>query len=152
MEQKIFRYYSTQRPVDIGTYPKSAGEPIRIFNYDKRTRIEPWGFLAWGYLEFSAPLDARHADDYELKPSPENPDVIPELLVALPGGCALRAQAIADGEYPGIWISLVKQDGSCEWICFAEHNSNKPKGQELHIGAYNAADDEPSYYQSYYHC
>jgi len=75
MDSNLFRYYSTQRPVDIGTYPKSAGEPIRIHNYDKRQRIEPWGFLAWGYLEYSAPLDARQADDYELKPSPENPDV-----------------------------------------------------------------------------
>jgi len=75
MKQRFFRYYSTQRPVDIGTYPKSAGTPIRIHNYDNRTRIEPWGFLAWGYLEYAAPLDARQADDYELKPSPENPDV-----------------------------------------------------------------------------
>ena len=75
MKQKIYRYYSTQRPVDIGTYPKSAGKPICIHNYDNRIRIEPWGFLAWGYLEYAAPLDARQADDYELRPSPENPDV-----------------------------------------------------------------------------
>ena len=75
MKPEIYRYYSTQRPMDIENYPKSAGEPISIFNYDYRQRIEPWGFLAWGYLDFSAPLDARHADDYELRPSPENPDV-----------------------------------------------------------------------------
>ena len=75
MKPEIYRYYSTQRPVDIGTYPKSAGEPISIFNYHERKRIEPWGFRALGYLDFSAPLDARHAEDYELRPSPENPDV-----------------------------------------------------------------------------
>ena len=75
MKQKIYRYYSTRRPVDIGTFPESTDEPICIHNYDKRIRIEPWGFLAWGYLEYSAPLDARQADDYELKPSPENPEV-----------------------------------------------------------------------------
>lgn len=72
---KMFRYYSTQRPVDIGTYPKSTGEPIRIRNYNRRIRIEPWGFLAWGYLEYASPLDARQADDYELKLSPEDPRV-----------------------------------------------------------------------------
>ena len=75
MKPEIYRYYSTQRPVDIGTYPKSAGEPISIFNYDERARIEPWGFRAWGYLDFNAPLDARRAEDYELRPSPENPDM-----------------------------------------------------------------------------
>jgi len=75
MQQKFLRYYSTQRPVDIGTYPKSAGEPIRIRNYNNRIRIEPWGFLAWGYLEYADPLDARQADDYELKLSPEDPRV-----------------------------------------------------------------------------
>jgi len=77
MKQKVYRYYSSQRPVDIGTYPKTAGGPINIVNYDGdyRKRIEPWGFLAWGYLEYSAPLDARQADDYELKPSPEDPRV-----------------------------------------------------------------------------
>jgi len=75
MDQQIYRYYSTQRPVDSGTFPKSAGKPIHIENYDKRIRIEPWGFLAWGYLEYNAPLDPQKAYDYELKPSPENPDI-----------------------------------------------------------------------------
>jgi hypothetical protein len=75
MKQKIYRYYSKKRPIGIGTYPNSAGEPTAIVNFEGRNRIEPWGFLAWGYLEYSAPLDARHADDYELKPSPENPDL-----------------------------------------------------------------------------
>jgi len=72
-----------------------------------------------------------------------------ELQVTLPGGITLRAQ-VSNDDYPGIWISLVKPDGSTEWICFAEHNPNKPEGHELHIGAYTADDDEPSYYESYF--
>lgn len=58
MGRKVYRYYSTQRPVDIGAYPKSAGEPIDIVNYNGRQRIEPWGFLTWGHLEYNAPLEA----------------------------------------------------------------------------------------------
>jgi len=72
-----------------------------------------------------------------------------ELKVALPQGITLLAQVSGD-DHPGIWISLIKPDGTTEWICFAEHNPNKPQGQELHIGAYNATDDEPSYYESYF--
>jgi len=72
-----------------------------------------------------------------------------ELLLLLPGGSFLRAQAYSEDDYPGIWISLVKPDGTNELICFAEHNPNKPQGRELHIGAYNATDDDPSYYESY---
>ena len=146
----IYRYYSTQRPVDIGTFPKTAGGPIKIENYNNRIRIAPWNFFAWGFLEYNAPLDAQDAANYELKPAPSNPNVDSELRIALPGGYSLLAQAISEEDYPGIWISLVKPDGSTDWLCFAEHNPNKPEGHELHIGAYTATDDEPSYYESYF--
>ena len=37
----LYKYYSTQRPVDIGTFPKPAGnEPDEIENYDKRVPVE----------------------------------------------------------------------------------------------------------------
>ena len=37
----LYKYYSTQRPVDIGTFPKPAGNaPDEIVNYDKRVSVE----------------------------------------------------------------------------------------------------------------
>jgi hypothetical protein len=79
-----------------------------------------------------------------------------EMRVPIPGGMALTAKAALEDDYPGIWISLVKPDGTEEPICFAEHNSLKPADKALHIGAYKAfdgeinADDEPVYYESYF--
>ena len=35
----VYRYYSTQRPVDIGTYPKPPdNQPLSIVNYDDDRR------------------------------------------------------------------------------------------------------------------
>ena len=40
-ENGRYRYYSTQRPVDIGTFPKPAGNaPVEIHNYDNRQLVE----------------------------------------------------------------------------------------------------------------
>ena len=47
----LYKYYSTQRPVDIGTFPKPPyNKPDEIFNYDQRIPVENGSFLAWGYL------------------------------------------------------------------------------------------------------
>ena len=67
----MYRYYSTQRPVDIGTFPKPAGNaPVEIHNYDKRQPVEGGTMQAWGYLEYAKPLTEKEADDYELRPAP----------------------------------------------------------------------------------
>ena len=66
-----YRYYSTQRPVDIGTFPKPAdNKPVEIHNYDSRIPVEDGSMLAWGYLEYAKPLTEKEARDYELKPAP----------------------------------------------------------------------------------
>ena len=68
----LYKYYSTQRPVDIGTFPKPAGnEPDEIENYDKRVPVEGGAFLAWGHLTYTKPLTEKQAADYELRPAPE---------------------------------------------------------------------------------
>lgn len=70
------RYYSTQRPVDIGTYPKPDGNaPLVIVNYDcDRRRPVAGGLLcAWGELVYREPLAEGQARDYELAPAPEKP-------------------------------------------------------------------------------
>lgn len=70
-ENGMYRYYSTQRPVDIGTFPKPAdNKPVEIHNYDKRQPVENGTMLAWGYLEYAKPLTEKESSDYELKPAP----------------------------------------------------------------------------------
>lgn len=73
-EIESYKYYSTQRPVDIGTFPKTEGGPHTIENYDSRTAVEHGRFMAWGFLEYSVPLTSKQVDDYELRPALINPD------------------------------------------------------------------------------
>lgn len=76
MEQEFYRYYSTQRPVDIGTFPKPPGnEPAEICNFDKRIPVEDGAFPAWGVLTYAKPLTEKEISDHELRPSRYNPDV-----------------------------------------------------------------------------
>ena len=43
----LYKYYSTQRPVDIGTFPKPPYNKLdEIFNYDQRVPVENGSFLA----------------------------------------------------------------------------------------------------------
>ena len=73
-----YTYYSTQRPVDLGTYPRPPDNlPVEIINYDVNSRIPVEGevFEAWGELTYAKPLTDRQQYDYELRPSRDNPDV-----------------------------------------------------------------------------
>ena len=70
-ENGRYRYYSTQRPVDIGIFPKPPdNKPVEIHNYDKRQPVENGTMQAWGYLEYAKPLTEKEASDYELKLAP----------------------------------------------------------------------------------
>lgn len=73
-EKSAYRYYSTQRPVDIGTFPKTENGPLYLMNFDKRDSVEQGRFLAWGYLVYDAPLTEKQMADYELRAAPGNPD------------------------------------------------------------------------------
>ena len=68
-----YKYYSTQRPVDIGTFPKTESGPVKIVNYDKREWVENATFRAWGHLAYDAPLTQKQMDDYELRAASDNP-------------------------------------------------------------------------------
>lgn len=57
-------YYSTQRPVGIGTCPKKG--LLDFHNYDKRVPIVGVGNV-WGYLIYNRELDLHELCDYELK-------------------------------------------------------------------------------------
>ena len=69
MDNSLFKYYSTQRPVDIGTFPKTDGGPVEIKNFDKRDDVEDGAFMAWGYLVYTAPLSDDQITNYELRPA-----------------------------------------------------------------------------------
>lgn len=73
-EKSAYRYYSTQRPVDIGTFPKTENGPLYLVNFDKRDSVEQGRFLAWGYLVYDAPLTEKQIADYELRAAPGNSD------------------------------------------------------------------------------
>ena len=75
----VYRYYSTQRPVDIGTYPKLPdNQPLSIVNYDddRRRPVADGSLMAWGELTYAKPLTEKQMEDYELKPAPGNPDLV----------------------------------------------------------------------------
>ena len=66
----LCKYYSTQRPVDIGTFPKPPhNAPDEIVNYDQRVPVEGGAFLAWGHLTYTKPLTDKQVADYELRPA-----------------------------------------------------------------------------------
>ena len=72
---EYYRYYSTQRPVDLGTFPKSPGNaPVEIINFDERRMEEGGTMRAWGELAYLKPLTEKQMEDYELRPAPGNPD------------------------------------------------------------------------------
>lgn len=87
----MYRYYSTQRPVAPGTFPKKKG--CEISNYPQKFYIDGTGFYAWGHIDYLEPLTDAEAAEYELKPekytfnvklSPNNEQVgrIHKLLVS----------------------------------------------------------------------
>ena len=59
------RYYSTQRPVMLGSYPSDCAVE-EIVNFDQRTFCEEIGREAWGYIDFAAPLPEGEAQKWEL--------------------------------------------------------------------------------------
>ena len=65
-----YKYYSTQRPVMPGTYPKPKDNPaMLIHNFEKREYVPEIGRLAWGYVEYDKPLENKDIDGYELVPA-----------------------------------------------------------------------------------
>ena len=74
-QAEYYRYYSTQRPVDLGTFPKPPGNaPVEVINFDERRMVEGGTMRAWGELAYLKPLTEKQMEDYELRPAPGNPD------------------------------------------------------------------------------
>lgn len=97
-EMPLYNYFSTQRPVDIGTFPKTANGPVSFVNFDERMPVEDGAFRAWGILTYSAPLTEKQLDDYELRAAKDNPDrqrTRPSIADQLTEGAARAAQGNA---------------------------------------------------------
>ena len=115
----VYRYYSTQRPVDIGTYPKPPdNQPLSIVNYDddRRRPVADGRLMAWGELTYAKPLTEKQMGDYELKPAPGNPDrVRPSITARLKDGTRGQEPPKEPGQVagairnPGIFIYLAAQ-------------------------------------------
>ena len=65
------KYYSTQRPIVPGSFPKPQGNRvIAITDFDFKRLCPEIEREAWGYLEYEKPLTPGEVNDYELLPVP----------------------------------------------------------------------------------
>lgn len=70
----MYKYYSLERPVSLGTYPKRKDNPILAFeNFENNFRCKKElvtdndkVFKAWGYIIFPNPLTQKEISAYEL--------------------------------------------------------------------------------------
>lgn len=75
-DKETYKYYFTQRPIDIGTYPNSHFNCVtQMTIYMDCQRVEGEEFRAWGELEYRQPLMPSEVQDYELRPSRHNLDI-----------------------------------------------------------------------------
>ena len=61
----MFTYYSTQRPVLPGGFPRNADVEM-IENFDTKKFCDEIGREAWGFIEYRSELTKEEADAYEL--------------------------------------------------------------------------------------
>lgn len=61
----MVKYYSTQRPVMPGSFPKKTVVE-KIENFNTKTYCEEIGREAWGFIEYRELLTKEEADAYEL--------------------------------------------------------------------------------------
>ena len=60
------RAYSTQRPIDIGTYPLPESGRFEIHNFDKRSYVPEIHRLAWGYIDYGEHVPETELERYEM--------------------------------------------------------------------------------------
>ena len=59
-DKETYKYYSTQRPIDIGTYPNSYfNRPVHMDLYFTRQQVMGEAFQAWGAIIYAHPLTER---------------------------------------------------------------------------------------------
>lgn len=61
-----YRYYLTERPVDLGTFPKNENL-IKVQPFMRKEHIILAEYDAYGYVEYKKPLSEKEINDFELK-------------------------------------------------------------------------------------
>ena len=61
------RYYSAQRPLGPGTYPRQGGTE-KVTNFDRPVYCKEIDREAWGYVEFERPISEEEVQRWELIP------------------------------------------------------------------------------------
>jgi guanylate kinase len=85
----MYKYYSTERPVSLETYPKPKdNKPINIHNFDIKTYIQEIKCEAYGYIEYEKPLTSKQVKAYEL--------VISDKIICLAGESGSGKLTIAE--------------------------------------------------------
>ncbi len=70
-DKETYKYYSTQRPIDIGINPNSYfNRPVHMDLYFTRQQVSGESFQAWGAIIYAHPLTEREMQDYELLARP----------------------------------------------------------------------------------
>ena len=63
----MYRYYSTESPVSLGTYPKTKDNtPVNIKNFETKIYVPEISHEAYGYLEYENKLTDKQVSAYEL--------------------------------------------------------------------------------------
>lgn len=61
------RYYSTQRPLGPGCFPKPEGNTVeQVANFPAKTYVEEIHGQAWGFVDYAKPLTYYDVLNYEL--------------------------------------------------------------------------------------
>jgi hypothetical protein len=74
MDQEQLQFYTTQRPIDLGTFPKlrtTRRLPSSIIMSVSRDHER----FSMGRADLRKPADRPAGMDYELRPAPGNPDI-----------------------------------------------------------------------------
>lgn len=70
-----YKYYSTERPVMPGSFPKPQGNTVlNIENFNDRSYVGKIGREAWGFIEYEKPIFPVLLDDYELVAASDEED------------------------------------------------------------------------------
>ena len=64
-KKNMFRYYVTQRPIDIGTIP-NAKSAVNITRYEERKKLPGVDREVYGYVEYTTKLSKAEIESYEL--------------------------------------------------------------------------------------
>ena len=123
------RYYSTQRPITPGSFPRVAfNSGKEIVNFERKTYCEEIGREAWGYIDYEKPLDRYDCNAYELTAVPTK---------------TLRLRYIGKDS----WSRYVYEDEDGKlWKltdCCSPREVCEQRGDTLHSACNNSFDGEP---------